>query len=175
MIWRTNLPLFLWVSVFRPLSFSSPSRTSVTQICDLSYNPTGLWSSVILFSAYFLWKIFWFGPFFVVVVAVWYRTFLKSLLNLLQYCFCLIFGVGRFGPEACGLLAPWPGIELTPLALEGEVLTTGPPGKSSAYFLLFLLGLFCFSIFRFTDSFLYCLHFAIEPHSKVFISVLFQC
>ena len=35
-----------------------------------------------------------------------------------------------FGPEACGILAPWPGIEPAPPALEGEVLTTGPPGKS---------------------------------------------
>ena len=35
-----------------------------------------------------------------------------------------------FGCKACGILAPWPGIEHTPLALEGEVLTTGLPGKS---------------------------------------------
>ena len=28
------------------------------------------------------------------------------------------------------VLAPLPGIESTPPALEGEVLTTGPPGKS---------------------------------------------
>ena len=35
-----------------------------------------------------------------------------------------------FGHEACGILAPWPGIEPAPPALEGEVLTTGPPGKS---------------------------------------------
>ena len=34
-----------------------------------------------------------------------------------------------FGQEACGILATWPGIEPTPLALEGEVLTTGLPGK----------------------------------------------
>ena len=34
-----------------------------------------------------------------------------------------------FGHETCGILAPWPGIEPTPLALEGKVLTTGPPGK----------------------------------------------
>ena len=27
------------------------------------------------------------------------------------------------------ILTPWPGIEATPPALEGEVLTTGPPGK----------------------------------------------
>ena len=41
-----------------------------------------------------------------------------------------------FGREACGILAPQPGIEPTPPALEGEVLTTGPPGKS--HFLAFL-------------------------------------
>ena len=35
-----------------------------------------------------------------------------------------------FGPEACGILAPWPGIEPAPSALQGEVLTTGLPGKS---------------------------------------------
>ena len=34
-----------------------------------------------------------------------------------------------FGHEACGILAPQPGMELTLPALEGEVLTTGPPGK----------------------------------------------
>ena len=54
--------------------------------------------------------------------------FLKSLLNRLQYCFC--FMVWFFGHEACGVLAPWLGIEPTSPALEGEILTTGPPGKS---------------------------------------------
>ena len=34
------------------------------------------------------------------------------------------------GGEACGILAPQPGIKPSPPALEGEVLTTGPPGKS---------------------------------------------
>ena len=53
--------------------------------------------------------------------------FLKPLLNLLQYCFCFMFWC--FGREACGLLAPQPGIEPAPPELEGEVLTTGPPGK----------------------------------------------
>ena len=56
------------------------------------------------------------------------NIFLKFLLNLLQYCFCFMFCF--IGPEACGILAPRPGIEPTPPALEGEVLTTGPPGKS---------------------------------------------
>ena len=57
-----------------------------------------------------------------------WTVFLKSLLNLLQYCFCFMFWV--FGCEACGILAPQPGNEPTPPALEGEVLTTGSPGKS---------------------------------------------
>ena len=35
-----------------------------------------------------------------------------------------------FGREACGILAPQPGIEPATPALEGEVLTTGLPGKS---------------------------------------------
>ena len=39
------------------------------------------------------------------------------------------------GCKACGILAPQPGIEPSPLALEGEFLTTGPPGKSLNAFL----------------------------------------
>ena len=35
-----------------------------------------------------------------------------------------------FGLKARGILASWPGIEPSLLALEGEVLTTGQPGKS---------------------------------------------
>ena len=34
-----------------------------------------------------------------------------------------------FGHEACGILAPRPGIEPALPAVEGEVLTTGLPGK----------------------------------------------
>ena len=51
----------------------------------------------------------------------------KSLLNSLQYCLCFMFWF--FGQEACRILASWPGIEPAPSALEGEVLTTGLPGK----------------------------------------------
>ena len=47
---------------------------------------------------------------------------------MLQYCFCFIFRF--FGPEACGILAPQPGIKPVPPSLEGGVLTTGPPGTS---------------------------------------------
>ena len=35
-----------------------------------------------------------------------------------------------FGPEPCGILIHWPGIEPAPPAFEGEVSTTGPPGES---------------------------------------------
>ena len=43
--------------------------------------------------------------------------------------------------EACGILAPQPGIEPTPSALRGKVLTTGPPGK----FLIFGISYKCLS------------------------------
>ena len=35
-----------------------------------------------------------------------------------------------FGYKVCRILAPGPGIEPLSSALEGKVLTTGPPGKS---------------------------------------------
>ena len=40
-----------------------------------------------------------------------------------------------FGWEAYEIIDPRPGIELIPSVLEGEVLTTGPPGKSSKGFI----------------------------------------
>ena len=43
----------------------------------------------------------------------------------------LLFYVLDFlATEACGILAPQPGIEPAPPALEGEVSTPGSPGKS---------------------------------------------
>ena len=35
-----------------------------------------------------------------------------------------------FGRKACRILAPWSGMKPIPPALEGEVLTIGPPEKS---------------------------------------------
>ena len=40
------------------------------------------------------------------------------------------FWLDFFGHKARGILAAWPGVKLTPPALEGEVLTNGPLGKS---------------------------------------------
>jgi len=57
-----------------------------------------------------------------------WTIFLKSLLNMLQYCFCIMFWI--FDWEVFGILASWSGIEPTSPALESKVLTTRPPGKS---------------------------------------------
>ena len=48
-----------------------------------------------------------------------------------------------FGHDACGILAPWPGIEPAPPALEGEGLTTGPPGKSHGQSIIKILIFTC--------------------------------
>ena len=51
--------------------------------------------------------------------------FKKSLFTLLQYCFCFMFWL--LGWEARGI---WDlSFEPAPPALEGEVLTTGQPGR----------------------------------------------
>ena len=55
------------------------------------------------------WQLFFFGC----------GPLLKSLMNLLQYCLCFMFCF--FGPEVCGILVPWPGIEPTSFVLEGKV------------------------------------------------------
>ena len=44
----------------------------------------------------------------------------------------LLFYVLVFWPQAHEILVPQPGIQSAPPALEGEVLTTGPPGKFQA-------------------------------------------
>lgn len=41
----------------------------------------------------------------------------------------LLFYVFVFGHKACRILGLWQGLNLHTLALESEVLTTGPPGK----------------------------------------------
>ena len=63
---------------------------------------------------------------------IW-TDFLKSLLNLLKYC---LFYVLVFSHEACGLLAPGPGIEPTPPTLQGEALTLGHQGSPSGTLLI---------------------------------------
>ena len=56
-----------------------------------------------------------------------FKTFIEFVtILLLFYGVCLFV---CFGHEACGILAPQPRIEPAPLALEGEVLTTGLLGS----------------------------------------------
>ena len=54
-----------------------------------------------------------------------FKVFIEFLL---QYCFCFMFWL--FGHKSHGILGLQPGTELSAPKLVGEVLTTGPPGKS---------------------------------------------
>ena len=75
---------------------------------------------------------FFFYSFFKVVLC--FFSILKSLLHLLQCRICFLFWF--FGHKPCGILVPQAGIEPAPLAPEGKVLTTGPPGKSPKIFFM---------------------------------------
>ena len=58
------------------------------------------------------------------------QTQLSKITYLIYYNIASVLCFQFFGNEAYGILAPQPGIEPTPPALEGEILTTGPAGKS---------------------------------------------
>ena len=82
---------------------------------------------------YFSWKItFCFCPLADKTVLLLFifdvDHVLRSLLIFYNIASVLCFGV--FGPKACGILPPQLGIEPTPTALQGDVLTTEPPAKS---------------------------------------------
>ena len=57
---------------------------------------------------------------------------------------CLFYVWVFLAAEASGILAPQPGIEPTPSALEGKVLTTGPLGSPLAHICIFSLSLSLF-------------------------------
>ena len=74
---------------------------------------------LIFLKIFFMWTIF--------------KVFIEYVTRLpLFYVFWFS------GHWACGILASWPGIVLSPPALEGKILTTGPPGKSQQF--IFLIG-----------------------------------
>ena len=54
-----------------------------------------------------------------------FKVFTEFVTTLL-----LFYVFGFFGREACEITAPRPGIKPIPPALEGQVLTSGPPRKS---------------------------------------------
>ena len=66
---------------------------------------------IIFFKIFFMWIVF--------------KVFIEFVTVLLWF-YVLFF----FSCKSCGILAPQPGIEPTPPALEGEVLISGPPGRS---------------------------------------------
>ena len=53
-----------------------------------------------------------------------FQSFIKFVIIL------LLLYVLIFAHEAYGILSPQPGIEPTPPSMEGEILTSGPPGMS---------------------------------------------
>ena len=70
--------------------------------------------------------------------------------------------------KALGILASPPEIKLTPLALEGEVLTSGLPGKSLCIYFTFGLEGQCFCTCTF---FLLCLEFLhMHPEKELYLS-----
>ena len=101
------------------------------QACSLLLAPPGkpICTNIkIVFYYGLLWSYFssqWQGTIF--LRFFWCGPFLMSLLNLLQYHSCFMFWFS--GHEAHGILAPRLGIKPTLAALNGGVLTTGPPGR----------------------------------------------
>ena len=53
-----------------------------------------------------------------------FKVFIEFVIILL-----LFYVSWFFGHVACGIVVPQPGIETASPTLEGQVLTTGPPGK----------------------------------------------
>ena len=62
--------------------------------------------------------------FFILFFFLNFKVFIEFVVVLL-----LLFTFWLFGHEACGISAPQEGIKPSPPALEGEISTTGPPGK----------------------------------------------
>ena len=74
--------------------------TTLSHTCNI--HPVGhkcLKGFLLSLSLHFLFPLSFFLKIF-----FWYGPFLKSLLNLLQYCFCFTFCF--LGREVCGILAP---------------------------------------------------------------------
>ena len=103
-----------------------------------------------------LWHSILIGA-FIYLLRFLYGLFLKSLLNLLQYCFCFMFWF--FSHEVCWILAPQPGIQLILPALEGEVLITGLPGITDIQSLIIDIAILIFIIFCHCFLFVTCFYF----------------
>ena len=83
-----------------------------------------------------------------------------------------------FGCKTCEILAPWPGNWTLAPALEGEVLTTGPPGKyllvsfKSTFFFISLYNFYCETFQAYQkphrELLIYNEHLLLSPRDKAF-------
>ena len=113
----TECQYVLILTCFHPWPDALQAKKS--GLCSTTWRQKGLYLcpsgvSVCLCLSQAFFKIFFKVFFFFLDV----DHFQSLLLSLLQYCFCFMFWF--FGPEPCGILAPQPGIETTPPALEGD-------------------------------------------------------
>ena len=65
-----------------------------------------------------------------IFISLWYFKFLNLFIFKGSFPQVLLILSFWLHPAACGILVPQPKIEPTAPALEGEILTTGPEGKS---------------------------------------------
>ena len=111
-------PLLLLPSIFpsiRVFSNESVLRIRWPKYWSLSFSPSNEYLGLISFRMDWVKEIFVFRFFFF----NWTICFSKSLLNLLQYCFCFMFWF--IGSEVCFILAPQQGTEPThPLHQEAK-------------------------------------------------------
>ena len=120
------LHLLHWQVDSLPVSHQgSPIHSSLYHVLCLSLNHFAAHVSMSILQYPFF---FFFCKFFKKIFLVWtiFKVFIEFVTILLLF-YVLVF---IFGPEAWGFLVHLPGIKPTPPALEGEVLTTGPSGKS---------------------------------------------
>ena len=115
-IWRRLIFSFLVISPSLDSISAVFWKLNTTWDCDFSLPPDC--SSVLL-----LFSRFFFISFFFYVDQI-----LKSLLNLLRYCFCFMFWF--FGHEAGGILVPQPRIESAPLHWKVKSSPLNCQGKS---------------------------------------------
>ena len=77
---------------------------------------------------------FFFLSFFFFLIWTIFKIFYWICYSVVSVFFFFFLIFWCFGLEAGGILAPWPGMEHGPPALESKVLTSGPPRKSVSLF-----------------------------------------
>ena len=117
----SNLPLS-WYFVLLGIITTPPTTSS-------GFLPSGQW--VLQFQNP-TWKSCFPGPHLFFFLKTFFGCCCRPFKSIYWICYSIssVFMFSFLDHETCGILAPWPGIKPAPSALEGEVLTTGPPGKA---------------------------------------------